>query len=129
MPLPPDFLKQLPERTDADLYEMLANRDDYLPEALDAAREELGRRNLPPDRVAQLQAAIEAQKSQEDKKAEIGLPWYVKALIFIGLFPIIWFAIYYEYRGYKKKAKQCWVWAGFSFIFWFIVGMLGALVR
>jgi len=129
MALPPDFQKQLPERTDADLFEMLAHRDDYLPEALDAAREELCRRNLPPDRVAQLQAAVEAQKSQEDKKAEIGLPWYVKVLIFVGLFPIIWFAIYYEYRGYKKKARQCWAWAGYGFIFWFIVGVLGALSR
>jgi hypothetical protein len=129
MPLPPDFQKQLGERTDADLYDMLAHRDDYLPEALDAAREEIGRRNLSPDKVVQLQAAVEAQKSQEDKKAELGLPWYVKALIFIGLFPIIWFAIYYEYRGYKKKARQCWAWAGYSFIFWFVVGILGALSR
>jgi hypothetical protein len=129
MTLPPDFQKQLPEKTDADLYEMLAHHDDYLPEAIDAAKEELGRRNLPPDRVAQLQAAVEAQKSQEEKKAEIGLPWYVKVLIFIGLFPIIWFAIYYEYRGYKKKARQCWVWLGYSFIFWFIVGVLGVLSR
>lgn len=129
MPLPPDFQKQLAEKPDADLYDMLAHHDDYLPEALDAARVEMGRRNLPPERVAQLQAAVEAQKSQEDKKAELGLPWYVKALIFIGLFPIIWFAIYYEYRGYKKKARQCWVWAGFSFIFWFVIGILGALSR
>jgi hypothetical protein len=129
MPLPPDFQKQLPEKSDAELYEILAHRDDYLPEALDAARKELGRRNLPPDRVAQLQAEVEAQKSQEEKKAEIGLPWYAKVLIFVGLFPIIWFAIYYEYKGYKKKARQCWVWAGYSFIFWFIVGVLGALSR
>jgi len=129
MTLPPDFQKQLPEKTDADLCEMLAYHDDYLPEAIAAAREELGRRNLPPDRVAQLQAAVEAQKSQEEKKAEIGLPWYVKVLIFVGFFPVIWFAIYYEYRGYKKKARQCWVWAGFSFIFLFIVGVLGVLLR
>lgn len=127
MPLPPDFQKQLAERTDADLYDMLAHRDDYLPEALDAARVEIGRRNLPQEKVAQLQATVEEQKSQEHKKAELELPWYVKALIFVGLFPVIWFAIYYEYQGYKKKARQCWAWAGFGLIFWFVVGVLAAL--
>ena len=48
-------------------------------------------------------------------------------VILVGLFHIIWFGIYYEYRGYKKKARQCLARAGFGLIFWFVVGILAAL--
>jgi hypothetical protein len=34
---------------------MLAHQDDYLPEALAAAKEEVSKRNLAPERVAQLE--------------------------------------------------------------------------
>ena len=129
MSLPPDFHKQLLEKTDSELYEILAHREDYLPEAFDAAKQEFASRNLPADKVVQLQAALEAQKVQEDKKAEIGLPWYAKALIFVGLLPFVWFAVYYEYQGYKNKTRQCWAWAAYSFIFWFIIGLLQALLK
>ena len=51
---PADFYKELPARTDGELYDMLAHPEDLLPEALEAARGEMIRRNLPParDRVA-----------------------------------------------------------------------------
>ena len=47
MPLPKQFLEQLPHETDVGLYLMLGNPDDYTPEALEAAKAELGRRGLP----------------------------------------------------------------------------------
>lgn len=47
MPLPKEFWIRLPQRREEELYEMFSNPDDYLAEALDAARDELRRRNLP----------------------------------------------------------------------------------
>jgi hypothetical protein len=49
MPLPKNFLEELPEKTDEQLYFMLGNGDDYMPEALEAAKAELGRRGLRID--------------------------------------------------------------------------------
>ena len=49
MPLPQDFLEELPDKTDEQLYFMLGNGEDYMPEALEAAKAELGRRGLRID--------------------------------------------------------------------------------
>ena len=49
MPLPKQFLEELPNKTDQQLYFMLGNADDYVPEALEAAKAELGRRGLAID--------------------------------------------------------------------------------
>jgi hypothetical protein len=125
MPLPPNFRERLAETTDANLYDILAHPEDYIPEALDATREEIQRRNLSADKIAQLRSDSEAQKSNEDKLAEQGLPWYVKALLFCGLFPFFYlFAVYNESKGFKKRARQCWSWAGYGLIFWFVAGVL-----
>jgi hypothetical protein len=58
MPLPPEFCEQLPQRTDRELIEMLLQEDDYLPEALAAATEELRKRNLTPRRLDEIKAEI-----------------------------------------------------------------------
>lgn len=49
MPLPKQFLEELPDKTDQQLYFMLGNADDYMPETLEAAKAELGRRGLTID--------------------------------------------------------------------------------
>ena len=124
MALPADFQERLAEKTEEELYAMLAHRDDYLPEAFDAARAELARRNLSPERVEQLQAVAEAQKSQENKVAEEGLSKWVIATIFIGLAPFAFFAIYYSNKGARRKVRQCWFWAICGALFWALVRIL-----
>jgi hypothetical protein len=57
MPLPQEFWEQLPQKTDVELYEILGQQDDYLPEALAAAKEELRKRNLTPKNMAEIAAA------------------------------------------------------------------------
>jgi hypothetical protein len=125
VPLPANFQQQLAEKSDADLYDMLAHPDDYLPEAIDAARKEIEKRNLPAERTAQLQSASATQKSREDEQAARGLPLYVKLLLFCGLFPFLYFfAAYNESRGLKERSRQCWAWAGYGLVFWVIAGFL-----
>jgi hypothetical protein len=58
MSIPDEFYNQLPQRTDEQLYDMLAQSADYLPEALEAARRELRKRRLPPERATQIRTAV-----------------------------------------------------------------------
>src|SRR5262245_46577094 len=83
MPLPAEFFEQLPSRSDAELYDILGHEGDYLPEAVAAAKEEIARRNLAPERVAELEAAEQAQVLQEQAKAEAPLGWGMRILIFL----------------------------------------------
>lgn len=111
MALPKDFAEQLASRSDADLYDMLAHEQDYLPEALAAAKSELGKRNLAPERVAELEAVVHSQSAAEGAKANERLSWPMRILIFFlcaGLVGGV-LAVYYDSKGYKAKARDCWV--------------------
>ncbi len=78
-PLPEAFWEQLPQKSDRELYEVLLQPDDYLPEALEAVQEEIRRRHLPPQMTPEIAAevirsrtlAAEAE-AQERKKRDRG---------------------------------------------------------
>jgi hypothetical protein len=131
MPLPKDFWEQLPQKADGDLYEMLAHQDDYLPEALDAAREELRKRDLPPERVSQLKAVVQTHKASEVAKASERLGWPTRILIFLlcaGLSGAI-LAVYYDSKGYKQKSSDCWITMVISFTAHVVLGGHFVLTR
>jgi hypothetical protein len=89
MALPTEFWEQLPLETDAELYDMLSHQEDYLPEAIAAARDELSKRNLAPERVAQLEARAQSETAEAEAKAKEPLGWPMRIFIFIfcaGLF-------------------------------------------
>ena len=116
MTLPNDFWEQLPLKTDAELYDMLAHPEDYLPDALAAAKEELGKRNLTVDRVSQLEAGVQSQTAADDAKAQERLGWPMRIFLFIfcaGLLGAV-MAVYYDSKGYKRKASDCWITLGIS---------------
>ena len=126
MSLPEDFLGQLPSKSDAELYDMLAHEQDYLPEALAAARLELEKRKLAPERVAQLEAVVQSQTAAEEAKAGERLSWPMRILIFIlcaGIAGAI-LAVYYESKGYKAKARDCWITLGVSLAVHVVLGAL-----
>jgi len=116
MALPKDFGEQLPLKTDAELYDMLAHREDYLPEAVAAAEDELNRRNLAPAQIAQLEAKHQSENAAAEIKAQLPLGWPLRIFIFFflcGIFGAI-LAVYYEKEGYKRKAADCWKTLGIS---------------
>jgi phosphotransferase system glucose/maltose/N-acetylglucosamine-specific IIC component len=126
MSLPKDFLEQLPLKTDTELYDMLAHQEDYLPEALTAAKDELSKRNLAPERVAQIEATVQSQKVAEETKAQEQLGWPMRIFIFIfcaGL-PGAVLAVYYDSKGYKRKASDCWITLGVSVAFHLVAGVV-----
>ena len=83
MSLSVDFWEQLSSKTDAELYDMLAHQDDYLAEALVAARDELKKRNLAPEKIAQIEAEVESEKIAAEAKAQQRLSWPARILIFL----------------------------------------------
>jgi hypothetical protein len=57
MALPEAFWEQLPQKSDVELYEVLLQRHEYLPEALAAVEEEMRKRNLSPKKLAEIAAS------------------------------------------------------------------------
>jgi hypothetical protein len=131
MSLPKGFWEQVPLKTDAELYDMLAHQDDYLPEAIAAAKDELSKRNLAPERVAQLEDTVQSQKAAAEAKAQERLGWPMRILIFIfcaRLFGAV-LAVYYDSKGYKRKASDCWITLGVSIAFHLGAGVLLYSIR
>jgi hypothetical protein len=126
MSLPKDLWEQLPHKTDAELYDMLAHPDDYLPEALAAAKNELSKRHLPPARVAQLEAEAQSQVVAAEARAQERLGWPMRIFVFIccaGILGAV-LAVYYDSKGYKRKASDCWITLVASIVFHVVAGFL-----
>ena len=129
--LPKEFWEQLPLKTDAELYDILSHKEDYLPEAFAAAQDELSKRNLAPEKTAQLEAGVESQKASTDAKAQERLGWPMRIFIFIffaGLLGAV-LAVYYDTKGYKRKASDCWITMGVSLGFHLVVGVMTYLAE
>jgi hypothetical protein len=126
MSLPQDFWDELPLKSDTELYDMLAHEQDYLPEALAAAKKELGRRNLAPETVAQLETIAQSRKSAEECKAEEPLSWPLRILVFVFLAGLLGalLAVRYDSRGYRRKAADCWAILAASVAFHLLIGLL-----
>src|SRR5438105_2746145 len=124
MTLPKDFWEQLSLKTDSELYDMLSHQEDYLPEALAAAKDELSKRNLAPERIARLEAGVQSQKAVADAKAQERLGWLMRIFIFLfcaGLLGAV-LAVHYDSKGYKRKASDCWITLGVSVAFHLVAG-------
>ena len=65
-----DFLEEIKRKTDAELYDMLAKPEDWLPESFAVAKEELTKRNPTPERLAQLEAKVQSHKPAAEAKAQ-----------------------------------------------------------
>ena len=57
---PENLVQKITQKTDDELLAMFESPDDWLPEALDSARAELHRRNIPTERIAEADSAVES---------------------------------------------------------------------
>jgi len=114
---PTEFWRHLPQRSDGELFEMLAHQDAYLPESLAAVREELRKRNLPAERATQLEAATQSLINEEHAKSGARLGWPMRIVIFFTctqvhlMFALILgalLAVRYDSKGFKRRASDCW---------------------
>ena len=67
-----DFDEQMSKLTDEELYNVLANENDYVPEAVESAKSELQSRNLSPERKAELKSITEERKKEEKVRSSYG---------------------------------------------------------
>ena len=122
MSLPPEFWENLSKKTETELYDMLA---------LERAREELRKRNLSPDQATRLESVPQSQKAMEETRAGEPLSWPLRILIFVlccGISGAV-FAVYYDSKGFKRKAKDCWITLGASLAVHFLVTLIYSMGR
>jgi hypothetical protein len=115
------FTSIMTQRTDAELLKIVnEQRNDYQPEALEAAELELKNRNLSIERVQEAIQENETKKQIETEKAnmKLGGGWKVLTFIFPGLIQII-FAGTFKADGYDRKASELTKWTLYGFGFYF----------
>ena len=116
--LPPDFKKTLAHKSAEELCEMIANVEDYLPEAIEAARAELGRRALPEASVtAMVESASQQRIAEQSEYREGPLDTRMRILVLLfGLWAGLILFFYYRGKGCRLKAKQSLVWILYHFL-------------
>ena len=140
MRLPGEFEEQLANMADLDLYDILAHKQDYLPEAAAAASCELQTRNLTPETMAQLEAAVRSKDLAAEVKAQQRLNWPMRIVVATGLLPLLCLgsigmivpflvACYYQVEGNNRKARDCRITAGISIGILFVLGGLLSALR
>jgi hypothetical protein len=114
------FTSTMTQRTVAELLKIVnEQRNDYQPEALEAAELELKNRNLTIERVQEAIQENETKKQIKTEKANVKLSggWKVLTFIFPGLIQII-FAGTFKADGYDRKASELTKWTLFGFGFY-----------
>jgi hypothetical protein len=115
-----NFSNIMADRSDAELLNILTNqRDDYQPEAIQAAEIEYKKRNLSEDQINIAQKEIEIVNEQVLEKANQKLEtiWKAIAFIFPGILLLI-FSGTFKADGYDKKAKELIKWTLYGFGFY-----------
>jgi len=113
------FTISMVQLSDTELLKVVTiSRNDYQPEAIEAAEIELKNRNLS---VQQTEEAIKENESLEQIKIEkankeLGITLKVLSFIFPGIIQIL-FSRVFKADGYDRKARELlkWTFYGFGF--------------
>ncbi len=113
-------------KPDEDLVDALAHRDEYEPEAIEAAQRELARRQLDAGRISELGATAARTKVEEGEKAASPLRWRWRILMLLLSFgiPQIILGEYYRNNGYTRRLREVWIWMAYGLLFWLMVSLL-----
>ena len=126
-----DFKKSMQAVTDDELVTILTvHRQNYQPEAILAAEEELQARKIPEDKKQSYTAVAEQNHALSVKKINepLELHWKVLTLFFPMMIAFI-LSGFYKSNGFDRKAKELahWTLLGFGcyivlFMFFFSLG-------
>ncbi len=98
-------------KSDSDLLEIVTKlKDDYQPEAVEAAKAEIERRNLSADDISQAEKELEIKDAKQIEKENEPLDFGQKFLFFIFFWGVIPWAMAGTFmnNGYTKKYKDAW---------------------
>jgi hypothetical protein len=121
-----EFKSVMEKLSDEELLKVLTvDNDNYLPDALTAAKSEFEKRKLPEDKIGFITNDLVRKKDEENKKAAELLNPGLTVLTF--LFPMILTFLlsgFYKSKGYDRKASQLGRWTILGFCFYIIVALL-----
>src|SRR5437868_10173043 len=123
-----EFEKQMEKASDAELLKIVTlDRDDYQGAAVIAAENELARRNLTTEQIADASTANVIEKTARDTKANLPLDfyWIPFALIFPGIFQMIISGIF-KGEGYDRKARELTKWTLLGLGFYILLTLVVA---
>lgn len=108
------FQKKMSEISDKKLIEILKTREEYIPEAIEAAELEFKKRNIPEEVFQQIQSEvienIQRKETIKSENASKPLATYLKILFFLNPIPIgiihLFLIAKYDMEGYDLKYKE-----------------------
>ena len=118
-----DFTQQMQKLSDEELVEIVSfsEKDSYLPEAIEAARQELVARNLSS---AAISAMAHSLGTRRHRDASQPLSWPARIAFFVlpvgalSIMILIVVAWSLQSKGYKRKSSEAWKWMGLGIVFW-----------
>ncbi len=116
--------------TDWVLAEVVARQQDYEPEVVASVEAELAARRIDPGTQRELEAEVLAALREEDARASAPLQWAFRIfmLAFPGIIPQVVVGWYYLTRGYKRRFRECWTWAGYGIVLGVVGGVAVVLL-
>lgn len=120
-----DFAKVMAGRTNAELIAVVTEPSKYQQEAVVAAQNELGKRNLSADTLQAATKAYTEDKAIKNEKANESLDGFFKILTMLlpGLFTIM-MSGHLRTNGYDRKAKELVTWTLYGFAFYTVMAIL-----
>jgi hypothetical protein len=114
------FTNVMSQRSDADLLKIVnEHRNDYQPEAVIAAENELTNRNLSTQQIQEASKENEIKHKIDTDKAntKLGSGWKILAFISPGIIYIIFSGVF-KADGYDRKARELTQWTLYGFGFY-----------
>jgi hypothetical protein len=126
------FDERMASSTDAELVALVSGpADDWQPEAIESAREELARRGLSAERTEGLTA--EFKKSEAAAVEGLDLTTKLSIAIFAGTcvpgLVVLYLYTQYEKRGQRRKAKEALSWFVYGVATYFVALVLFIVIH
>jgi hypothetical protein len=115
------FTEVMSVRTDAELIKILIeHRNDYQPEAIEAAEIEFKKRNLSESEInlAKEENKVKKQIDEERANKKLDTVWKGLTFIFPGILQLL-IAGTFRADGFDRKAKELSKWTLYGFGFYF----------
>lgn len=127
--MPRSFIELMSQKTDEQLLQILARPGDYQSEALEAARNEVDKRNLSSDRIESVKKEVVIEQKQSAEKASMPLEGGYKALSFFlpGVIPMM-LSTALRTNGYEKKASDLLRWTFYGIAFYITITIFFSLM-
>jgi len=122
--------KAMSDKTDEELYDILAHSKDYTADASEIANEEFRSRKLDAATLSSLGTAmVEEQRQREEAPLSwtLSMVAFFFSTLFFGI-PVILAHRYFVEHGAKRKAREWKQWGLFGFFFYVALFVLRRFV-